>query len=32
VAEIAGTSLPLVPLSLIAIGLSVGLELFPERR
>jgi hypothetical protein len=32
VAEIAGTSLPLVPLSLIAIGLSVGLELFHERR
>jgi hypothetical protein len=32
VAEITGTSLPLVPLSLIAIGLSVGLELFHERR
>ena len=32
VAEIAGTSLPLVPLSLIAIGASVGLELFPQRR
>ncbi len=32
VAEMAGTSLPLVPRSLIAIGLSVGLELFHERK
>lgn len=31
-AEFAGASLPLVPLSLIAIGASIGLELFHTRK